>query len=292
MTGNVYLRKGPASSYASITVIPKGTEIEVTEIVNNWARTVYKGNEGFCGLSYAKLLEAFVEEEEEVSVSVTTDGEDGWITVPDEDEYLKGYYKVLENLNLRESPSTSGSKIVIMAAGSKVKVIEIKNGWAKVEYNQYTGWCSLEYCKYENSYLEDVVISAPNLIGTLSKEADLSKVSLLFYYSDGSVYSVKKGISVSYVIPKNASVVTATAEYDGKEYSFQILYTSSDKIDAQSEKTYVIVSHKDNAEDILVTKTLLFQALQKTKLTDSSLPLLCQATLTVTARFQRRITFL
>ncbi len=258
LTGNVNFRKGPGTSYASIGTIPKGTEIEVTEVTGKWAKTTYNGKEGYCGLTYSKLLEEFHPDdtEEPTDITVTTDGEDKLITPPTEEEYKKGYYTILERLNLRETPTTNGAKLAIMSVGTKLQVTEIRNGWGYVVYNQLKGWCSLKYCEYNEAYVEKTEFSADGITGIINEEADLSRVNVITYYSDGSVYAVSSGIEVSYAIPKAPSIVTATAKYNGKEYSFKIAYVDNAKVEVKENATYVIVSPEETAEKVFGDNTI------------------------------------
>ena len=254
MTGSVYLRKGPSSSYSSLTVIPKGTEIEVTEINGKWGKTTYGGYEGYCGLAYSKLIEAFEEEKKEIPVVETING--GTTTKDGEEkDYYKGNYKTKSNLNLRANASTSGSKLVIIPIGTQIKVTEVKNGWGKTVYDGQTGWCSLEYCQYENAYVEKTELSTDGIIATLYEKADLSFISVNTYYSDGSVILNRNGIEVSYVIPTTLGTVTATAKFEGKEYTFKILYVDNCTVKAENNFNFVIVKYKTESTDIFGVST-------------------------------------
>lgn len=61
-------------------------------------------------------------------------------------EPAKNLYKVKtftgKSLNLRKKPNTNCEIITTMKQGSIIEVIEIKNGWAKVCYNNKTGYCT------------------------------------------------------------------------------------------------------------------------------------------------------
>ena len=54
-------------------------------------------------------------------------------------------YTTTSNLNLRASASTSSSRICLIPKGTKVVPLQYSNGWAKVSYGRYTGWCSAQY---------------------------------------------------------------------------------------------------------------------------------------------------
>ena len=247
-TGSVNLRKSATTSSSILGAIPKGTTVTVTEVIGTWGKVTYNGKEGYFGLKYAKLISADADNVE--FVETETMGEDEWIQLPSTDKYTKGNYITTSKLNLRAEPTTSSSKLLQMPLGSKIQILEVKNGWGRLIYDGKEGWCSLEYCKFESAYIESTSLSDQSVIALLSEKADISSVSLNLYYSDGSVYSVKKGISVSYTIPKMAGIVKAVAKYNGKEYSFNILYVDSKKIEAKENNIYVLISHEKTSSDV------------------------------------------
>lgn len=51
------MRKSPNISSSILTTIPKGTEIEVSEINNGWANVKWNGSEGYCSMEYLKKAE-------------------------------------------------------------------------------------------------------------------------------------------------------------------------------------------------------------------------------------------
>ena len=252
VTGSLNLRKDATTSSAALTVIPKGTEIEVTEIKGKWGKTTYKGYVGYCGLSYAKLIKPYEEEKEEILVSVTTNGTDKWITDPTDETYKKGYYIVgpSNQLRLRSTSSTSGSSLAIMPIGTRLKITEIKDGWGKTVYSQMEGWCSLEYCVFDEAYAEDTTVFSKGIVGVLGQEADLSSLAIHVSYSDGSVYSIQNGISVDYTIPTKTGTVKATATYNGVSYSINILYIDNCKIKSSETATYVVVDSSSTGDKI------------------------------------------
>ncbi len=247
-TGSVNLRQKATLSSALLETIPQGTVLTVTEVSGTWGKAVYNGKEGYFGLKYAKLISA--ETPEEPSVEEETKGIDEWTKLPSTDKYLKGNYITTSNLNLRASYSTSSSKLLQMPIGAKLQVVEVKNEWGRVVYNGTEGWCSLAYCKYDSAFVESVSLSSQSIIALLSEKADLSSLALNFYYSDGSVYSVKNGILVSYRIPKASKTIEATAKYDGAEYSFNILFVGSCNVENYDDISYIVVSEGKTSSEV------------------------------------------
>ncbi len=54
-TDNLRLRSGPSTDTDSLTVIPKGTVLTVTDIEGVWGKTAYSGYEGWVYLQYAEF---------------------------------------------------------------------------------------------------------------------------------------------------------------------------------------------------------------------------------------------
>ncbi|AFM00510.1 N-acetylmuramoyl-L-alanine amidase [Desulfitobacterium dehalogenans ATCC 51507] len=54
-------------------------------------------------------------------------------------------------LNLRESPSSSGAKIVTIPQGTTVPLLEEQEGWYKTTYDSQTGWVAADYLTLINS---------------------------------------------------------------------------------------------------------------------------------------------
>ncbi len=57
-TADVNLRQGQGTNTPSFGKIPKGTELEIREAVDNWARVSYGGNNGWVSLDYIKYKRA------------------------------------------------------------------------------------------------------------------------------------------------------------------------------------------------------------------------------------------
>lgn len=63
--------------------------------------------------------------------------------------YTTGQYKTTDNLNLRQSYSTSSNILLTIPSGKTVNVTSIYNNeWGKTVYNGKTGWIYLEYTSY------------------------------------------------------------------------------------------------------------------------------------------------
>ena len=122
VTENVNFRTGPSTSYSSITVISKGSSIEVLSTSGNWVNAKYNGKTGYIYKDY-------------VSNSTSTS----------ETTQTTKYVNTTAGLNVRTGPSTSYAKIVTLSYGQSVNVLSTSNGWSKINYNGSTGYVSSQY---------------------------------------------------------------------------------------------------------------------------------------------------
>lgn len=65
----------------------------------------------------------------------------------EEDMTMEGRYRVSADggLRMRETASTKGKYMLIIPCGTELDVTETKDGFGKVSYRGYNGWCSMDY---------------------------------------------------------------------------------------------------------------------------------------------------
>lgn len=124
VTENVNFRTGPSTSYSSITVISKGSSIEVLSTSGNWVNAKYNGKTGYIYKDY-------------VSNSTSTSNSETTQTTK--------YVNTTAGLNVRTGPSTSYAKIATLSYGQSVNVLSTSNGWSKINYSGSTGYVSSQY---------------------------------------------------------------------------------------------------------------------------------------------------
>ncbi len=120
-TYNVYMRQGPSTSHGAILTIPKGAQVESTSSANGWDLVTYQGKTGYTSSAY--LVEGKAEAPKPV---ITT-------------KYAT------ENLSLRQGPTTSYDRIMVIPKGSKVESSSSSDGWDKISYLGTTGYASSAY---------------------------------------------------------------------------------------------------------------------------------------------------
>jgi zinc D-Ala-D-Ala carboxypeptidase len=120
-TDYVNFRSGPGLDRSVIRVLPPGTEVRLNS------------------------------EEEHGFLFVTHNGQNGWIfrdylTAAGDNE--NDTMVVLDDLNLRDGPSTADGVILVMPAGAVVIVTgSIDNGFYPVRYRGEEGWAHYKYLK-------------------------------------------------------------------------------------------------------------------------------------------------
>ncbi|MFR5266632.1 SH3 domain-containing protein [Clostridium sp.] len=140
------LRAGATTNSAVITVLPNNAVVNVIESSNGWYKVSYNGNIGWISAQYTTV--------------VSNPSNNGNTVKPEEKPEVKpdGQTSVTKvqiissiGLNVRTSPSTSGSVITAIPNNAVVNVIESSNSWYKINYNGVTGWIYGAYTKVISS---------------------------------------------------------------------------------------------------------------------------------------------
>ena len=181
VTENVNFRTGPSTSYSSITVISKGSSIEVLSTSGNWVNAKYNGKTGYIYKDY-------------VSNSTSTS----------ETTQTTKYVNTTAGLNVRTGPSTSYAKIVTLSYGQSVNVLSTSNGWSKINYNGSTGYVSSQYLQYtkpssssssETSQTVKYVNTTSGLNMRTGPATSYAKITTIAYGQSVNVLSTSNGWS-------------------------------------------------------------------------------------------------
>lgn len=184
-TEYVRARKGPGTSYDVVTVLAKGTQVVPVEILKSgyWAMFSYNNQYVYVCTDY---LEA--------------DNQSTTPTEPEKPITGKDYYTTA-NLNIRDGASTTSSKIGKIPNGTKVSVVDFNSNktWAKVVYNNKTGWVSAQYLStksQEPEQKEDTYwtgTTTQNLNMRKGPSTDYSIIITIPKNSDVKIYETKSG---------------------------------------------------------------------------------------------------
>lgn len=149
LTDNLNMRKGPGKDYISIGTLKKGTIVTPLEYSKDklWVKVKYNNQYVWMCGKYIKKVESSNETDKKL-----------------------GDYKTKEKLNLRRGPSTDNIIILTIPKGNTVNVIEFSsdNNWAKVNYNNQTGWVSTTYIEKITSQGDNKVPKYEDYITTSS----------------------------------------------------------------------------------------------------------------------------
>jgi N-acetylmuramoyl-L-alanine amidase/uncharacterized protein YraI len=182
------VRSGYGTSYSKIGSISKGSKIEIVESKNGWYKIKYKTGYGCISADYIKL------DNDESKLPTTPEEK------PPVVEVIKRGVVNATSLNVRSGYGTSYSKIGSVSKGTKVEVVESKNGWYKIKYKTGYGYISGDYIKLDSS------ISNPPATST-SKTGVVNATSLNVRSGYGTSYSkigsVSKATKVEIVESKN-----------------------------------------------------------------------------------------
>lgn len=115
--GGLRLRSDANTSSQAIATLASGTQVDVLEALDGWYRIEANGKTGYVSSQYLSLSGT-------VSAS---------------------------SLNVRATPSTSGTKLTSLSSGAKVNILESLDGWYRVEANGKTGYVSSQYISLAQS---------------------------------------------------------------------------------------------------------------------------------------------
>lgn len=158
----VNARKGPSKEYSTVAKLEKGTKVKILEKKNNWIRIRMEDNS------------------------------EGWL--PKESIKSAGLEKVnieskisKNNVTIRKSNSSSSKSLGKLVQGEKVKIIDKKDSWYKVEVNdEITGWLQ------ESDLALQKLMDGMPVTGTIivSEKKDILKVPVASVQKDEKGYYV------------------------------------------------------------------------------------------------------
>ncbi|HSQ87396.1 N-acetylmuramoyl-L-alanine amidase [Romboutsia sp.] len=183
------VRSGYGTSYLRIGSLSKGTKVEVVESKNGWYKIKYKTGYGCVSADYIDLGGT----------------ESKPPTIPEEKPPVDGVIKTgvvnATSLNVRSGYGTSYSKIGSLSKGTKVEVVESKNGWYKIKYKTGYGCVSADYVNLDSTQSKPPTI--PEVIKTGVVTATSLNVRSGYGTSYSKIGSLLKGTKVEVVESKN-----------------------------------------------------------------------------------------
>lgn len=234
-TANLSMRQGPSTSYGRITVIPVGSQVECISSSNGWDKVVYQGKTGYSSTNYLKSnqnqssggssIPAPVPTPTPVPKPVPTPTP---TPTPSPNITLK---TTTYNLQLRDGPSTSHNRVIVIPKGSQVESRSSSSGWDQVVFQGKSGYAASAYLKVTSQEAPKPVITKKYTTGNLSLRKGPSA-------SNGLILVIPKGTMV-----ESSSSVNG---WDQITYLGTSGYASSAYL-----STEVIVDTKVNGSEIL-----------------------------------------
>ena len=139
------VRSSASTTGSILGKLSKGTKINVSEVKNGWAKFQYNGKTAYVSSSYLK------------NISNSENSSNNSSSNSSNNSSTKQMEVTATSLNVRSSASTTGSILGKLSKGTKINVSEVKNGWAKFQYNGKTAYASADYLKYVSTTSESFV---------------------------------------------------------------------------------------------------------------------------------------
>ncbi len=178
-TSDLYVRKGPGSSYGVVGKFLKGTDIVITGEENGWYKVSGLSDEG-----------------EEIS---------GYSSA----SYIITLYTALttSKLRLRESDTTDSAIVTTLELGTEVVVVGeiLESGWYMVEYGSYKGYCSGAYIAVNGKLPAQSESTTP-------PDEDFGITDGSLSIKNGILYGVSANTTVSSLLNCFSGNVTVTDE--------------------------------------------------------------------------------
>lgn len=123
-TAEVNFRKDPSTDGEFISLIPRGSEVELLGEDGGWSKVLYNETTGYVNSNYVEKMEKSEEEDADITPMITT-----------------------TDVKMREHPSSDSNMICYIGTGTELNVFNIENDWAKIYYNGQTGYVSAQYLR-------------------------------------------------------------------------------------------------------------------------------------------------
>jgi beta-N-acetylglucosaminidase/uncharacterized protein YjdB len=171
------------------------------------------------------------------------------------------YSIIVDSLNLRQEPNAGSARVAVMSRGSKVKVYEMVNGWARLDYNGKTGYAnaSTSYMMFEYDVFKEPIPMILELEGAKEsyyKENIVLKGTTIAY---AGVYDVKAfidGNEVSVSRYNDTDAVSMYTKYPSKDLAYYKIELSHSNISAGDHT--LMVQMESNYRNI-TSKTVKFR---------------------------------
>ena len=122
-TDNLRIRSGRGTSYKTLTTIPKGTTVTVSDIQNNWGKVTYGGKTGYSSMKYMSKVSSRMARADEVNSDLTCEDRMGKIEVYGFDKNGNKLFK----MSMKDTSEWYEHSYPEIQIGSKVELTENSN---------------------------------------------------------------------------------------------------------------------------------------------------------------------
>ena len=177
------MRKGPGTGYDRVRYLDNGAKVTVLEQQKAGTMTWGRISDGWISMSYVVLDQAETTPPETTAPETSTPSQTG----------TAGTVKADGGLSLRQGPGTGYARIRYLANGSKVTILEQKNGWGRIS----DGWICMDYVvlsQNEGTSTPETTPSETTPPDTSAKQTGTVKVndSLTVRSDAGTNHAVKR----------------------------------------------------------------------------------------------------
>jgi len=122
------VKTGSATKFDTVATLKKDAEVEVLIESDPWVKVRVNGKEGYIKLAHITYEKGVIHSKEDADI---VSPETRWI-----------YDKILE-----KGDKESEHRIIKVPFDSSVKVLEVSDGWTKIDYFGHQGWLKSKYLK-------------------------------------------------------------------------------------------------------------------------------------------------
>ncbi|MDD5924252.1 MAG: SH3 domain-containing protein [Clostridia bacterium] len=141
-SGNLRLRSTPSASGDTLASIPNGTQITITEVMNDFGKTTYDGKTGWVSMAYLSYKQS------SDSSEIASDGEVSGEVSGDVAEVAMSYKVNTEDnsaVKVHVNPDASSAVVFTIPNGTQIFVTKSQDDWGYVSHEGKTGWVQMMY---------------------------------------------------------------------------------------------------------------------------------------------------
>lgn len=207
---NVRLKAIPLISAIELDEIGKDVQIEVTEILNDWAKIkTAEGKEGWLITKNLTNIQTAQTESKEPEVQTTENLAQEAEKNTKKPQETKKMYVNSQTINVREQASKSSKAIKQITLNTEVTVISTENGWAYVEVNGIKG------------YIAESLLSSTKKETSRSTTTERETNNTTSNKNEGNTNTTKQPDTTSNVSSSGgSSVVSYAQQFIGSKYKY------------------------------------------------------------------------